>query len=696
MAENFGKINIDELVGKIMRRLEEEDASSHLSSRTYSDQPILRKGSDWARDRERSGGRAERDEKSASTDKTQMAEPNVSRPRASSVSRTSRMQGQSSADTRRTRATSEWRALPDDWFGDYQTTGNLDDDLWSRPLGSGTGLMAKVIPEPQLPPMLQRLRELEGSRDEDGRPLRGGPLFVAQARLASDFADDCPYQGTLPYRYLPTYQVVSDRELRGYFTWRASWRKGEATDAPATFAMLLSYELINGVGCEPGEPVVRELQRLREACRAMDLAGRGPSVTLDVGHWIRDYVVVHRLDPRLATTDEERRFGHAVRVLRDAESSVLCREGINGRKFSDAPKAPSDEELWDAMGTLSSTDPGRSPFLREHREQAARVGAGVFRRMALHCGKRRKVGFVDGMLGFTMSIPYLPLVGVPLEKPPALEGGDMRLTEADVVTCRFNRWVMRRAYELQGKSRDLGKIVHGIDCAMRVAWEYPRQLKPRTLPRYLQTMIDREVQAELERTREEERHRFTVDLSKLGGIRSAAATTREALLVDEEREGYVPGGEATGDWAQPVSSAPAAGDESAPSQEGAQAGERDAAPVVESVSPGQQAPDAATVSPGQPASVAPQPTTTGTPAASDAGATAPYGLDPLELALVRALLAHESAPATTPGSPSVEMLVDSANEKLFDLEGDIVLEFGDDGPHVIEDYEEDLRGTLEQ
>ena len=103
----------------------------------------------------------------------------------------------------------------------------------------------------------------------------------------------------------------------------------------------------------------------------------------------------------------------------------------------------------------------------------------------------------------------------------------------------------------------------------------------------------------------------------------------------------------------------------------------------------------ATASPGQPAPVSPQPTT-GAEAAGAAGETAPYGLDPLELALVRALLAHEPAPPTPPGSPSVEMLVDSANEKLFDLEGDTVLEFGDDGPHVIEDYEEDLRGTLEQ
>ena len=41
------------------------------------------------------------------------------------------------------------------------------------------------------------------------------------------------------------------------------------------------------------------------------------------------------------------------------------------------------------------------------------------------------------------------------------------------------------------------------------------------------------------------------------------------------------------------------------------------------------------------------------------------------------------------------MLVDSINEKLFDLVGDTVLEFGDAGPTLVEDYEQDLRGYLQ-
>ena len=76
------------------------------------------------------------------------------------------------------------------------------------------------------------------------------------------------------------------------------------------------------------------------------------------------------------------------------------------------------------------------------------------------------------------------------------------------------------------------------------------------------------------------------------------------------------------------------------------------------------------------------------PAKTDLGLTAQ------ERALLDALLAHKEPPAAA--GASLDMLVDSINEKLFDLVGDTVLEFGDVGPALIEDYEQDLRGYLQQ
>ena len=40
------------------------------------------------------------------------------------------------------------------------------------------------------------------------------------------------------------------------------------------------------------------------------------------------------------------------------------------------------------------------------------------------------------------------------------------------------------------------------------------------------------------------------------------------------------------------------------------------------------------------------------------------------------------------------MLVDSINDALFDVVGDTVIEFGDAGPQVVEDYRDDIEELL--
>ena len=67
------------------------------------------------------------------------------------------------------------------------------------------------------------------------------------------------------------------------------------------------------------------------------------------------------------------------------------------------------------------------------------------------------------------------------------------------------------------------------------------------------------------------------------------------------------------------------------------------------------------------------------------------GLTDEEAALVTALLQDKPAPTA---ATSLDMLVDSINEKLFDLLGDTAIEFGENGPAIIEDYQQDVRGAL--
>lgn len=99
-----------------------------------------------------------------------------------------------------------------------------------------------------LPKEIGQMRELQ--RTPRGRTWSETRLFYEQARLMEDFEDNCPYHGQFQ-SYYPTYRTMTDRQLRGYFTWRARVRAGQVEQTAASFAYVYLYELLMGIGVEP-------------------------------------------------------------------------------------------------------------------------------------------------------------------------------------------------------------------------------------------------------------------------------------------------------------------------------------------------------------------------------------------------------------------------------------------------------------
>lgn len=193
-------------------------------------------------------------------------------------------------------------------------------------------------------------------------------------------------------------------------------------------------------------------------------------------------------------------------------------------------------------------------------------------------------------------------------------------------------------------------------------------------------IIDDEIVAWLSWDAAHQPVKIDIDLSQLGHIRSAAAQTREALLIDEEREDDALAGVDAVEFeqtkAKPVADMIA---------------ETVAAPM------GQDEADGPTISTEQFGVVAPL--LAPTPVfAGAAPADAATELAPAAAAYLRALLEQNTARAASAvesSGQSEDMLVDSINEALFDLVGDTVLEFSAAGPQIIEDYEADVRGYLD-
>ena len=483
--------------------------------------------------------------------------------------------------------------------------------------------LASYLPEP-----IRQMRAL--GRGPKARSWSDARLFVEQALLMEDYVDDFPYHGTF-MSYFPTYDAMSDQQLRGYFTWRAHVREGRVEKTSASFAYVYLYELLNGIGTEPGEPAFRAIESFWRDYREHE-----PSMDRYVRAWLVDYVVYHDLDECLAAPYLSEAHDRAVAVLAREEERALAEVPARGRKRT--PHAfgadPAREEaLFSALAELSTYRLDHARLYKDHPEDLTRVTCAVFDQLARYCKANRTQGLVEGLFGLPRAIPHLMFASAVFYERERHADVARTLGETRRYECRNGIWTCTALHDGGQRSSKLGQTLRAVDRQLRAALDYPHLLKEQGDPKYLVRLIDREIADYLEWTRTHAPVRVEIDLSKLAGIRAGAAATRESLLIDEERE-----------------------DEAA------------------------------------------TPTTPTTPAAPPAPErqepraekNPPLDLTTDELELIQALLDGRA-----PGTAAADLLVDSVNEKLFDLLGDTAVEFDETGtPALVEDYVDDVRKAL--
>ena len=539
-----------------------------------------------------------------------------------------------------------------------------------------------------LPDQYRKMREISRWQDDPkggaGRWLSEAELFYRQGLLMAGFEDDCPYNGTFK-SYFPTYNAMSDRQLRGYFTWRAQVRRGNIEETSTSFAFLYLYELICGIGVDNPLDGFDKIRAFWDAYRAFE-----PGIDRFARVWLQDYAVFHGLDPKLLRDSKTVMFDNALielrRAARDlAPASVPSGQAPKRRKASEPtlplpPDEACEERLMAAINALSTYNLNNSRLDRSHHRDLRHVACAVYVRMARYYDTHRKAGIVASLFGEETAMPYTMFASAVFFAPERHEDCEYRLDPIHIYRCQNGFWECMRIHGSRQKSSKLGEMMRACDQRLRLALDPAHPLKEEKVPKYLAKIIDDEIVAWLSWDAAHQPVKIDIDLSQLGHIRSAAAQTREALLIDEEREDDTPAKAEEAGSGQP---------------EAEPAANMIAEPVV---APTQQdKPDQPTIPTEQFGVVAPLLAPAPTPAtAMPADITSV--LAPAVADYLRALLeqnATQAASAVAQSGKSEDMLVDSINEALFDLVGDTVIEFGSAGPQIIEDYEADVRGYLD-
>jgi len=362
----------------------------------------------------------------------------------------------------------------------------------------------------KLPPLLTAARSLETGRG--ALQLSREALFVKQAKLLENYEDDFSYSAPVQ-RYFPTYQSLTDPELRGYFTWRTKLRRGQVEKASLSFAYLYLYELINGVGMTDPLDGYRKLEKFREDYGALD-----SSILWYLDTWMADFVIYYNLDPALLNnTNKEDKLIETFEQLPDR----------------------TDGEILDAVGELVPGCLARSRFYKSYPQDMERVVVRVLRKMHDHYS-RCKHTLTEQLFGNRTESPVWLFSSAVFLREKKEESRVYRVSPVRCYRCRHGLWFLEQYDHREKAPAQLRSLIRTVDTEMRALYDFPYPLKPQTCAKWLVNVIREETQELLAEKKAAESKKITIDYSRLDRIRRDAAFTQDRLMVDDEEEPEIP------------------------------------------------------------------------------------------------------------------------------------------------------------
>ncbi|MBO6302254.1 MAG: TerB N-terminal domain-containing protein [Ruminiclostridium sp.] len=386
-------------------------------------------------------------------------------------------------------------------------SGNFDEKVYTDvPILRKGSDIPKPPPEKKEKSGFTELRELEYRMLEQFEPLE--KRFYDQAKLMENYEDECEYEGDFSL-FVLTYSDLSNKRLRGYFTWRKHYRAGEVTPAPEPFIQLYCYELINGVGAADPMDAHEKLLKVRKDYPEKEGLAKSMSV------WLRDLVVVNGLPASLLDDDPEIQADKAMEVLME------CTER-------------TDSELYSALTLLSSYKLERSAFRKQRPEDFAEAMCAAYRALDAHYGRNGEETLFTRIFGHRVQCNYYMFRGALYYDRSESSAREYTVNGIRRYINRYGVWFLDTYHTNRSANKRLGELLRSAECIIRVKLGAKTKLGGSTATKAETAVIERALDELAQAKKRAEADRIVIDVSKLGSIRSAADITRDKLLVEED------------------------------------------------------------------------------------------------------------------------------------------------------------------
>ena len=492
----------------------------------------------------------------------------------------------------------------------------------STPIPSGGSMPENRNVPPRILKMMSLYEFKDGSFREKCRN------FFRQGKFMEDYEDNQSWTGNAD-RFFPTYHDLRTDQLRGYFTWRTNFRKGQYDPAIPVYSYIYLYELLNGIGAESAEEKLEKISAFEHAYLS---AKPDSDLSRNIGIWKRAVIVMNGLDPKLARNHTDPalvEFDEAMGVLKN-------------------PEGFSDQEVVAALKAADQKAIGKSAVLEKEKEEGTRLYALLWRRgCALWHAKGEDL--FEKCFGTVRTFPWRPFANAVYWNETVPEDLEYALDQTRTYTCASGVWkehcYMPSSLELQC----FESFLHEAERLLRRYLNIKRPLKAKAADAWAVPLIEAVLEEDRKAKIEAAKPKVTIRPEFLEGIRKDSLATRDSLLTEEEKQEL-----------QKISQA----------EEMAYA----VSPVIKAE------PEEKIVSEEKHASKPLLPTEEPL-----------VPLEETQIEVLKLLLAGKPVRETLRAwNEMAELFADSLNEALFDEIGDIAVECRDEELTLIEDYREDV------
>ncbi len=384
---------------------------------------------------------------------------------------------------------------------DYQSSSKVYKD---EPIIKRASQMAG-----HMPPMYREMRKIVKGYDVSS--LSSARVFYQQGKLMEGFEDDFDYRGEF-VRYFPTYQSMSDQQLRGYFSWRTKIRRGELPLTSTSFAFVYIYELLNLIGVGSPEEGFIKLKSFWSEYGKLD-----PYINGYVKMWLADFVVYYNLDKELLKDFIDVHADDAILILLQYQSH-------------------SADEVFAALNALSSYNFENSRFYKMYPKDVRNVVYGVFAELSEHYEKKCKNSLCERLFGRLYENGYDMFRSAVFYRQDSRKNYVYQINEIYQYAYKNGRWTCKRFFGYSGKNRQIGTLLKTVDFVMRQKYGFKSTLKATDTTKLLLDVINKVTDKYLDFNRKKSAPKIEIDVSKLRDIRITALETQNKLIVETDAD----------------------------------------------------------------------------------------------------------------------------------------------------------------